>query len=54
MVKFFRRLTRSRDGYHILAIPPTAAAHIGLEFGGMVKLELKDGEISITPVMEVA
>jgi hypothetical protein len=53
LVKFFRRLTRAASGYHVVAIPPEAAAHIGLAFGGMVSMELKDGEISIKPVREV-
>ena len=53
LVKFFRKLYRTSQGYHAVAIPQPAAAALGLEAGGMVRLDVKNGRVVITPVKEV-
>jgi antitoxin component of MazEF toxin-antitoxin module len=52
LVKFYRKLFRTSQGYHGLAIPAEVAAHIGLSDGGYVALDVENGRIVITPVRE--
>lgn len=54
MVRFYRKLWRSCQGYHGVSLPLEAVAHLGLESGGMVSIDTTiDGKIIITPVKEV-
>ncbi len=50
MVRFFRKLWRSCAGYHGVSLPIEAAAAIGLEFGGMVTVDVENGKIIISKV----
>jgi antitoxin component of MazEF toxin-antitoxin module len=52
MVRFFRKLFRTSQGYFALAIPQEAALHLGLSDGGYANLDVENGRIIITPVKE--
>lgn len=54
LVRFYRKLYRTSQGYHAVAIPQEAAAALGLEAGGYVALNVENGRIVITPVKECA
>jgi len=40
--KFLEKLYRTSQGYMALPYPPNLPAHLGLEFGGSVSIDLKD------------
>ncbi len=49
-MRFYRKLTRTAQGYHSIAIPAELVAHLGLEAGGYAALDTEDGKIIITRV----
>jgi len=50
MVRFYRKLWRSISGYHGCSLPIEAAAALGLEFGGMVNIDVENDKIVISRV----
>jgi hypothetical protein len=48
MVDFFRKLIRTCQGYHSIAVPQEAAAALGLQFGGMTRMSVEGDKITIT------